>query len=368
MQSSFEGLRGWLATLPDSLANISIKWVLVAVGILLVLRMSMARGRPAARQASDSASEFLESALIAIVLVFLVIRPCVVQAFYIPSSSMEPTLLIGDRILVNKFIYRFTKPGRGEVAVFQAPPEASRGIGMSLSGNGRDQEQKDFIKRIIGLPGDTIEVLPTRVLVDGKPVVTMVSHDSSGFRPELTPPPALNISAREPPQVGANGEVVLDRGITDGLRIKALPNLDASVDGSSLYVNGHLEKTFDGQTVTLNNNLSSYGGDASVQGSAVLVGGDQEPRLILVRGKKLSVDPGHVVINGKAHREGYIAEPPDYYMAPYKVPVGKYFMMGDNRNDSNDSHQWGPLDGWRIIGRAEAIFWPLPRIRLIRTH
>src|SRR6187397_2159029 len=121
MQSSFEGLRGWLATLPDSLANISIKWVLVAVGILLVLRMSMARGRPAARQASDSASEFLESALIAIVLVFLVIRPCVVQAFYIPSSSMEPTLLIGDRILVNKFIYRFTKPGRGEVAVFQAP-------------------------------------------------------------------------------------------------------------------------------------------------------------------------------------------------------------------------------------------------------
>ena len=56
----------WLATLPDSLANISIKWVLVAVGILLVLRMSMVRGRPAARQTSDSASEFLESALIAI--------------------------------------------------------------------------------------------------------------------------------------------------------------------------------------------------------------------------------------------------------------------------------------------------------------
>jgi len=367
MQSMLDGLREHLATLPDSLANISIKWVLVAVGILLVLRMSMARGRPVARQGADSASEFLESALIAIVLVFLVIRPCVVQAFYIPSSSMEPTLLIGDRILVNKFIYRFSQPNRGEVAVFQAPPEASRGFGMSLSG--KEPEQKDFIKRIIGLPGDTLEVLPTRVLVDGKPVVTMVSHEGSGgFRPELTAPPALSVGARAAPTVDANGEVEVERGLGDSLHIKALPHLEVRVDGSTVYVNGQSYKTYEGQTVSLNNNLTNYGGDPGLEASAVLVGGESDPRLILVRGKKLAVDPGHVVLNGKAQREGYIAEPPDYYMAPYKVPPAHYFMMGDNRNDSNDSHQWGPLEGWRIIGRAEAIFWPIPRIRLIRTH
>src|SRR5436305_8527785 len=119
----------------DWLANISIKWVLVAVGILLVLRMSMARGRTA-RQTADSAAEFLESALIAIVLVFLVIRPFVVQAFYIPSGSMQPTLMVGDRILVNKFIYRVTHPDHGDVVVFVAPHSAS-------------PDEKDSIKRII---------------------------------------------------------------------------------------------------------------------------------------------------------------------------------------------------------------------------
>src|SRR5687767_10816759 len=102
----------------DWLANISIKWVLVAVGLLLVLRMSMAPSRTYGRRATDSAAEFMESALIAIVLVFLVIRPFIVQAFYIPSGSMEQTLMIGDRILVNKFVYRFSKPDRKDVVVF----------------------------------------------------------------------------------------------------------------------------------------------------------------------------------------------------------------------------------------------------------
>src|SRR5437773_5370772 len=167
----------------DWLANISIKWVLVAVGLLLVLRMSMARGRSVARQTTDSAAEFMESALIAIVLVFLVIRPFVVQAFYIPSGSMQPTLMVGDRILVNKFIYRVTRPDHGDVVVFVAPHSAS-------------PDEKDFIKRIIALPGETIEVVPTRALVDGKPVAAFVNQDpgymvSASFRPNMQPVTAI---------------------------------------------------------------------------------------------------------------------------------------------------------------------------------
>ena len=57
-----------------------------------------------------------------------------------------------------------------------------------------------------------------------------------------------------------------------------------------------------------------------------------------------------------------------YAMGEVRVPNGKYWVMGDNRNDSNDSHQWGFLDGDRIVGRAEAIFWPIRRIQLIRNH
>ena len=52
-------------------------------------------------------------------------------------------------------------------------------------------------------------------------------------------------------------------------------------------------------------------------------------------------------------------------MPAYKVPAADYFCMGDNRNDSNDSHAWGPVDENRIVGRAMLIFWPLNRIRLL---
>jgi len=107
--------------------------------------------------------EYAESILIAILLA-LVIRTFIVQAFKIPSGSMEDTLAIGDHILVNKFIFGskipFTDsriltirdPRQGDVIVFEYPEDPS----------------KDFIKRIVGGPGDTVEVKEKRVYVNGK--------------------------------------------------------------------------------------------------------------------------------------------------------------------------------------------------------
>lgn len=109
--------------------------------------------------------EYTEAILIALLLAFF-IRSFIVQAFKIPSGSMIPTLLIGDHILVNKFIYGpqvpFThtrlfpvrKPRRGEVIVFLEP---------------RDRE-KDFIKRVIGLPGETVQVIKRQVYINGEPL------------------------------------------------------------------------------------------------------------------------------------------------------------------------------------------------------
>ncbi len=345
----------------DWLANISIKWVLVAVGILLVLRMSMAPSRLSGRRASDGAAEFMESALIAIVLVFLVIRPFLVQAFYIPSGSMQPTLMVGDRILVNKFIYRVAKPQPGDVVVFVAPNSAS-------------PDEKDFIKRIVGLPGDRIEVVPTRVLADGKPVVGLVSQDAGytayhSFPRGRQTPRVLNINQRsELPEVTDGGEVVVPRGLSDALRIVPVPRLDVSIEGASVYVNGSHFHTFNGQdTLTEDRDLTAYGAAPSVQGSAIKVNGG-EPSIIIVVGKQFSIDPGHVVRNGEPLRERYMAEPPAYAMPEITVPRGEYWVMGDNRNDSNDSHAWGPLRGDRIVGRAQAIFWPLGRIRWVRSN
>lgn len=89
-------------------------------------------------------------------LVALVIKVFLLQAFYIPSRSMEPTLRIGDRVLVNKMSYKLHDINRGDIVVFERPPGEAAG------------EIKDLIKRVIGLPGETIESIDGRVVIDGR--------------------------------------------------------------------------------------------------------------------------------------------------------------------------------------------------------
>ena len=111
--------------------------------------------------------EYFEAAVIALILA-LFIRAFIIQAFKIPSGSMKPTLLIGDHILVNKFIYgiklpftdryilQITKPKRGDVVVFKWPQD----------------ERKDFIKRVIGIEGDKIEIRDDILYVNDEKIKT----------------------------------------------------------------------------------------------------------------------------------------------------------------------------------------------------
>jgi len=96
--------------------------------------------------------EYTEAFVIAIILA-LIIRIFIVEAFKIPSGSMIPTLLVGDHLLVNKFMYRFTDPKRGDVIVFKYPDNPSR----------------NFIKRIIAVGGDTVEIRDKVVYVNNDP-------------------------------------------------------------------------------------------------------------------------------------------------------------------------------------------------------
>lgn len=199
------------------LANVSIGYVIAAILLLLIARLILGKHKtPLAK----SMAEVVESALMAIALVFLFIRPFVVQAFFIPSPSMRPTLSEGDHILVNKFVYRFREPRLDEIIVFRAPPEASD-----------DGTEKDFIKRLVGLPGDVLEV--------------------------------------------KNG---------------------------ALYRNGK-----------------------------------------------------------RMHEPFLFDQKIGYSMKPTKIPPGQLFVLGDNRNDSRDSHWWGTLERKRVIGEAMYRFWPMNR-------
>jgi signal peptidase I len=140
--------------------------------------------------------EYLESIVVAVILA-LFIRTFAIQAFKIPTGSMEPNLLIGDHLLVNKLVYSPSlapwedalfgkKPiRRGDVVVFKYPEEPWR----------------DFIKRVIGLPGETVEVRGQQVMVDGRPIDDPYAHWTprrtddpesiplhDGWGPQVVPP------------------------------------------------------------------------------------------------------------------------------------------------------------------------------------
>jgi signal peptidase I len=109
--------------------------------------------------------EYAEAFVIAFIIALL-IRTFLIQAFKIPSSSMEPTLLVGDHILVSKFIYgiripyigkkflTFHKPGRGDIVVFVYP----------------EDPKKDFIKRVIATEGEEVRIKNMQIFVNGKPI------------------------------------------------------------------------------------------------------------------------------------------------------------------------------------------------------
>lgn len=157
--------------------------------------------------------------LVAIAIVIaVVVRLFIAEPRFIPSNSMDPTLHIGDRLLIEKLSYRFHPPHHGDIVVFE-PPQQLQAIGY--------RREQAFIKRVIGLPGDS-----------------------------------------------------------------------------------------------------------------------------------LAVHQGQVYRNDQPLNETYILAAPAYEMSPVIVPDNALFVMGDNRNDSNDSHIWGFLPIKNVIGHTILRFWP----------
>jgi signal peptidase I len=110
---------------------------------------------PARRSSVRSAVEWVVIVAAAL-LAALLIKTFLLQAFYIPSDSMNPTLVNRDRVLVNKLSYHFHDVHRGDIVVFKRPPEET------------DPKIKDLIKRVIALPGETVEGRDGQILIDGR--------------------------------------------------------------------------------------------------------------------------------------------------------------------------------------------------------
>lgn len=140
---------------------------------------------PEQGKASKGALSFLVELPLLVLLAFvlaILLKTFVVQAFYIPSTSMVPTLEVNDRILVNKVALQLRDPQRGEVVVFHEEGTGPEGVSGALhdlaAGLGIvPPAQKDFVKRVIGLPGETIEVRDGVVFIDGDELIEAPAVD-----------------------------------------------------------------------------------------------------------------------------------------------------------------------------------------------
>ncbi|MCC6485339.1 MAG: signal peptidase I [Armatimonadetes bacterium] len=289
----------------ERLANLSWQSVLVIVAVLLLLRFSLIKLE---NEYAKTIAEVAESLAIAMALVFFLIRPFFVQAFFIPSGSMHPTLMEDDHILVNKLIYRLWQPKRGDVVVFKAPPEADQ--------TGRNEE-KDYIKRLMGLPGDTIEVRSGRLMV------------------------------------GADG--MNHQRVEQDLIMKGI--LDMPPD--EMHEN-HVKFFKD---YVLARGWHREGGKWERFSKKLTV--QELANMYDVKPTDIKIEPGETIRNGKVLNEPYTAEDPDYDLGAVKIEPNHLWVMGDNRNNSNDSTKWGQLQRKRLLGKAMFVFWPLTRLRLV---
>ena len=226
--------------------------ILAFTGLVWLLDILVLRKRRAEGAAEPVVVEYSKSFFPVILAVFL-IRSFIVEPFKIPSGSMMPTLLVGDFILVNKHTYglrvpvlnntffEMNHPQRGEVMVFHFPKDPSL----------------DYIKRVVGLPGDHIEYRDKRLIVDGQPLETSFEADYSYTAPGLN-----QVTAKQ------------------------------------------YRETLGEHTHAILNDQDAPAMDGSIT-----------------------------------------------------VPAGHYFVMGDNRDHSNDSRFWGFVPEENVVGKAFMIWW-----------
>jgi len=184
-------------------------------------------------------------------------------------------------------------------------------------------------------------------------------------QPDLTPDPAMPLSARKK-FVHAALEIAQML-----LMALALYFLIDSVLGRVQVQKISMEPTLQAGEILLVNKLA-YRFSQIEHGQIITFHYPLQPQLDYVKrviglpGDVVEVQDGQVRVNGRQLHEPYISAPPEY-SGIWEVPSGQLFVLGDNRNPSADSHVWGFVPLENVIGKAMAVYWPLNRVRLLRT-
>ena len=271
------------------------------------------------RPAKSTTRDYIESIGFA-VLIALALRAFVIEAFKIPSSSMYPTLEIGDHIFVNKFIYgvripwtrtklfELRGPKRGEVIVFIYPCDPER----------------DYIKRVVALAGDTVEVRCNVVYVNGEAVPSkMIEGATCHYEDYVENPPPPEQPHWEPKTCSRYRETVGDKDY-DTYHDSERPKRDLELAQHTL----------------------AHGDARDFPNLGVMPTCANSPEDAMNASKIQQVEG--TIVETKQQGQAGVCEPQRHYV----VPEGHVFVMGDNRSNSNDSRVWGSVPIENIKGKA----------------
>jgi signal peptidase I len=285
---------------------------------------------------------------------FLIVSTFVVQAFAIPSASMVPTLREGDRIFVNKFIYRFTKPKRGDIAVFRVPDRIY------------DPEKPNYVKRIVGLPDDDLAIRAHPNLGYGRLYVNGELPPKGSKMREINYyyVPAVRQRYLNRTPLFLPDDVIDPDGLIIKIRDSEDPlsrYLRSSLSGQTLqYIalyevdSGYRPRAFTALLGDLNRVL--YEPDLYNEARFADTPATPEVRA-LARGRLAGRDL--VAANRLLLDEAY----PEELMRilDMRVPKGEVYCFGDNSADSYDSRSWKGVPETNLIGKAVFRFWPPSR-------
>ncbi len=291
------------------------------------------------------------------VILIVGLNTFVIQGSYIPSASMMNTLVEGDYIWVNKAAYLLSEPQRGDVVVFNFPLDPTR----------------DFIKRLIGIPGDKIKIKNKKLILNGK--VMQENFILQDYALVLADPKLQKESNLPPP---AMVEMPIELLFSDGLN-KVLP-----ADSYIVEWKPDLLLSKENPFIAMNPE-SNMGDNIDIKERAPGKSRYSTPLKILATGKHempLKLMETGLMIDNKLVAFGNfkvfqrIDKAPlnqDYIhpansMEELTVPDNNYFVMGDNRDNSQDSRFWGFVDRSNLKGRAFFLYFPFGRMKSIKRR
>ncbi|MGD0724848.1 MAG: signal peptidase I [Spirochaetia bacterium] len=334
------------------------KWVIRETERFLTWRKRRKLARKARQKKRNPIVDWLDAILSAVVIVLL-INQYLLQAYQIPSPSMEPSLLVSDRIFVNKIVYGpelipgmlklpgIRSPARGNVVIFESPEYISSGplmdvlqrvvymVTLSLVDIDKDENGQPkhhfLIKRAIGMPGDRIRM--------NKGDVEILAPGESTWLSEAEMKKALgfnysNVRTFKPEDYPVFREAGIGKALMDA-------GLEASAEQSAA-INQYYQANKDA-----NGKVTSF----------MLRALDDDIYVTLWEDATLwAIEPNNFA---KAAEWRMLTE-------GYPVPEGRIFPMGDNRDNSHDARYFGPVRLEKVLGKGLFRYWPIYRFGAVK--